>query len=115
MTIELKVVRKRQSMEDDLCPFSRTVHLIGDKWSLLIIRDLLNVAKRFGWLQNSLGRVSPKTLSERLKMLDAAGLINRTAFAEIPPRVEYSLTERGAALADVIHAMEAYGTQYLSE
>ena len=71
--------------------------------------------QRFQALQKSLGRVSPKTLSERLKTLAAAGLVNRQAYAEIPPRVEYTLTEKGAGLADIILALEAYGKQYLSD
>ncbi len=102
------------TVEDlDECPIARAAALVGDLWVLLIIRDLMDGAKRFKNLQESLGSISPKTLSQRLKMLEETGLLNREAFAEIPPRVEYSLTEKGLALADVIEAMRRYGEQHL--
>jgi DNA-binding HxlR family transcriptional regulator len=97
------------------CPIANTARLVGDTWTLLIVRDLLEGCKRFGELQQSLGNISPKTLSQRLKMLESADLIKRQAYAEIPPRVEYSLTEKGLALSDIIQAMFEFGEKYLSE
>lgn len=95
------------------CPIARTAELVGDTWTILIVRDLMSGSKRFNQLQDSLGHVSPKTLSQRLKMLEAAEILTRQAFAEIPPRVEYSLTEKGHALVKVIEAMREFGEQYL--
>ena len=95
------------------CPVARTAELVGDMWTLLIVRDLMNGSKRFGQLQESLGHISPKTLSQRLKTLEHADLLTRKAFAEIPPRVEYTLTEKGWALYDIVQAMSAFGERYL--
>lgn len=97
------------------CPIARTAYLVGDVWTLLIVRDLMAGSKRFGQLQESLGSVSPKTLSQRLKLLETAGLLTRHAYAEIPPRVEYSLTEKGRALSDIIEAMKHFGEIHLVE
>ncbi len=95
------------------CPIGRTAELVGDTWTILIVRDLMSGSKRFGQLQESLGHVSPKTLSQRLKSLENADILTREAFAEIPPRVEYTLTEKGLALSDIIQAMAAFGERYL--
>ena len=95
------------------CPIGRTAELVGDMWTILIVRDLMSGSKRFGQLQESLGHVSPKTLSQRLKTLEHADLLTREAFAEIPPRVEYTLTEKGRALSDIVEAMSAFGERYL--
>jgi len=97
------------------CPIAKTARLVGDTWTLLIVRDLLSGPKRFGQLQESLGNISPKTLSQRLKMLESADLIRRHAYAEIPPRVEYDLTEKGEALSDIIQALFEFGERYLSD
>ncbi len=94
---------------------SRTLHLIGDMWTLMIVYNLMNGTKRFGELLDALGNVSPKTLSQRLKMLEAVKFVERTAYAEIPPRVEYHLTAKGHALVDIITAMQNFGDQYLSD
>lgn len=95
------------------CPVERTAQLLGDSWTILIVRDLMSGARRFGQLQDSLGSVSPKTRSHRLKMLEQADLLTRRAYVEIPPRVEYALTEKGRALCQVIEAMRAFGETYL--
>ncbi len=95
------------------CAVGRVAHLLGDKWVLLIVRDLLTGCKRFNELQKSLGAISPRTLSARLSMLEEANLIERHAFAEIPPRVEYSLTEKGQALVPLVMAMRDYGEKWL--
>lgn len=93
----------------------RTVRLIGDKWTLMIVYNLLGGAKRFGELLTALGNVSPKTVSQRLKMLETAGFVERQAYAEIPPRVEYHLTEKGQALINIVRAIEDFGRNYLFE
>jgi DNA-binding HxlR family transcriptional regulator len=97
------------------CPVARTAELIGNKWTPLIIRDLVKGEKRFSELERSLHGISPKTLSERLKKLEDASVVTRTCFAEVPPRVEYNLTEKGFALLPVIDSMREYGREWLPE
>lgn len=97
------------------CPVARTAELIGNKWTPLIIRDLVKGEKRFSELERSLRGISPKTLSERLKKLEDARVVSRTCFAEVPPRVEYTLTQKGIALLPVIDSMRAYGATWLPE
>ena len=97
------------------CPVARTAELIGNKWTPLIIRDLVKGEKRFSELERSLRGISPKTLSERLKKLEEAHVVRRACFAEVPPRVEYTLTEKGIALLPVIESMRAYGKEWLPE
>jgi len=98
---------------NDNCPVARTALLIGSKWTLLIIRDLVEGRRRFGELQKSLAGISPRTLSQRLSTLAEEGLITRRIYAEVPPRVEYSLTDKGHALLPLIEAMRAYGNRWL--
>lgn len=100
--------------DPEVCAVELTAKLVGDKWTLLIIRDLAESCMRFSALQRSVHGISPRTLSDRLSMLEAAGMITREAFAEIPPRVEYRLTEMGAGLIPVIEAMREYGNQWLA-
>lgn len=107
--------RKEDSKGQPFCGVERTARLVGDTWTLLIVRDLEHGCQRFGQLQKSVTGISPRTLSDRLAMLEANGLIARRAYAEIPPRVEYSLTEKGAGLVPIIDAMRAYGEAYLEE
>jgi DNA-binding HxlR family transcriptional regulator len=99
------------------CPpqLHRAMNLIGDMWTLMIVYTLLSGQKRFGELLEAMGNVSPKTVSQRLKMLEEQGFVERHAFAEIPPRVEYELTEKGRALADVLKAITQFADRYLSE
>lgn len=80
------------------CPVEITMGLIGDKWKILIIRDLLTGTKRFGELRKSLNGISQKVLTNNLRDMEKSGLVHREAFAEVPPRVEYSLTETGWSL-----------------
>lgn len=96
-----------------VCPVARTADIISGKWTLLIIRDLTTGVKRFSELERSLEGISPKTLSERLVALEREGVLTRRTYAEVPPRVEYSLTEKGQALAGVIEEMRAYGRAWL--
>ncbi|HLX41242.1 MAG TPA: helix-turn-helix domain-containing protein [Ktedonobacteraceae bacterium] len=96
-------------------PMQRAMSLIGDMWTLMIVYNLLSGPRRFGELRDAMGNVSPKTVSQRLKMLEEDGFVDRHAFAEIPPRVEYQLTEKGLALADVINAIGQFSERYLSD
>jgi DNA-binding HxlR family transcriptional regulator len=100
-------------VDDTVCPIARTAEIISGKWTLLIIRDLASGVKRFNQLERSLHGISPKTLSERLRSLEEEGIIFRQTFAEVPPRVEYSLTEKGLDLVDVIESMRNYGRRWL--
>lgn len=98
---------------EETCPVARTAAVIGSKWTLLVIRDLANGTKRFNELEKSLIGISAKTLSERLRGLEQEGILSRQAYAEIPPRVEYSLTEKGQALLSLIESMREYGQRWL--
>ena len=103
------------SPDNSICPVARTAKIISGKWTLLIIRDLASGVKRFNQLERSLEGISPKTLSERLRHLEEEGIVCRQTFAEVPPRVEYSLSERGHDLIDVIECMRCYGNQWLCD
>ena len=96
-------------------PVGRALRLLGDVWTLIIVYTLLSGTKRFGELLQAMGNVSPKTLSQRLKMLEEIGFVQRQAFLEIPPRVEYRLTNKGLALIDIMEAIKQFGQRYLSE
>ena len=89
-----------------------TLTLIGDKWKVLIIRDLLTGTKRFGELKKSIGSVSQKVLTAQLRAMEENGLLSRTVYAEVPPRVEYTLTETGYSLKPILDSMWAWGTKY---
>jgi DNA-binding HxlR family transcriptional regulator len=99
--------------ESVVCPVARTAEIISGKWTLLIIRDLTYGTRRFSELERSLEGISPKTLSERLSALEREGVLSRRTYAEVPPKVEYSLTPKGLALAGVIEEMRAYGKTWL--
>ena len=104
---------KTNHINETVCPIARTAEIIGGKWTLLIIRDLASGVKRFNQLERSLHGISPKTLSERLRSLEEEGIIVRQTFAEVPPRVEYSLTTKGRDLSIVIESMRSYGKRWL--
>ena len=93
------------------CVVERTLEIIGGKWTTLILRDLLRGTKRFGELRRNLHAVSPKTLTDRLRFLETRGIVTRTVYPEVPPRVEYALTERGQGLSAIIDAMAAWGVK----
>ena len=95
-----------------LCPVETTLTLIGDKWKVLILRDLMNKTLRFGELKRSIGTVSQKVLTAQLRDLEHDGLVHREVFAEVPPRVEYSLTDTGRSLEPVIDSMRIWGEAY---
>lgn len=94
------------------CPVETTLMLIGDKWKVLILRDLMNGTMRFGELKKSIGSVSQKVLTAQLRDMEAKGLVNRKVYAEVPPRVEYSLTELGQSLKPILDAMWNWGEDY---
>ncbi|MFJ9369651.1 winged helix-turn-helix transcriptional regulator [Nocardia sp. NPDC101769] len=97
---------------DELCPVEATLDVLEGKWTILIVRDLLSGTKRFAELRRSLSGISPKTLTDRLRSLEAAGFVAREAFAEVPPRVQYELTDAGRTLEPVIAAMAAWGREF---
>ncbi|MEK7327000.1 MAG: helix-turn-helix domain-containing protein [Chloroflexota bacterium] len=94
------------------CPVERTANIIDGKWTLLILRDLFESTKRFGELRASLLGISPKTLTERLRILEQEGIVERRIYPEVPPRVEYSLTKRGQALKPIIEGMREWGAHW---
>ena len=94
------------------CPVETTLTLISDKWKVLILRDLMPGTKRFGELMRSLRCVSQKVLTAQLRQMEDSGLLTRTVYPEVPPRVEYSLTELGRSLKPVLDAMQQWGEQY---
>src|SRR5215470_8651752 len=103
-----------QSQQEDrmVCPVTRTAQITSRKWTLLIIRDLATGVKRFNQVERSLQGISPKTLSERLCTLEEEGIILHQTFAQVPPRVEYSLTEKGYDLVYVIESMRSFGKRW---
>ena len=94
------------------CPVETTLSLISDRWKVLIIRDLLGGTKRFGELRKSVGNVSQKVLTANLRSMEEDGLLTRRVYAEVPPRVEYTLTETGMSLRPVLDAMQSWGESY---
>ena len=103
-------MKKELEAECDMfCPVRKTMEIIQGKWTLLILRDLMGGSRRFGELRRSLEGVSPRTLSVRLRELEAEGILTRKIYAEVPPRVEYRLTGKGAGLKTVTAAMAKWG------
>lgn len=96
------------------CPVETTLTLIGDKWKVLILRDLMTGTKRFGELKKCVGNVSQKVLTVQLRAMEANGLVHREVYAEVPPRVEYSLTDLGRSLKPILDAMWSWGENYKS-
>lgn len=98
-----------QPCDDGSCPVTRAVEVLDGRWTILVVRDLLGGTRRFGELRDSLVGISPKTLTDRLRSLEARGLVERTMYPEIPPRVEYSLTAAGRSLEPVLAALADWG------
>ena len=94
------------------CPVEVTLSMISDRWKVLIIRDLISGTKRFGELRKSIGKVSQKVLTTNLRAMEEDGLVTRKVYAEVPPRVEYTLTETGRSLKPVLDAMDKWGNEY---
>lgn len=102
----------QQNKELPACPVETTLMLIGDKWKVLILRDLMPGTKRFGELKKSIVSVSQKVLTAQLRDMEEKGLVSRKVYAEVPPRVEYSLTELGKSLCPVLDALREWGENY---
>lgn len=100
-------------MDDSPCPVGCCAEIISGKWTLLVIRDLVGGPCRFCELERSLAGISPRTLSLRLRALEDAGVLARQTYPEVPPRVEYELTDKGEALVPLIEDMRAYGRRWL--
>ena len=105
-------MEKTTKAELPACPVETTLTLIGDKWKVLILRDLMPGTKRFGELKKSVGNVSQKVLTVQLRAMEESGLVHRQVYAEVPPRVEYSLTELGRSLKPVLDSLWAWGEGY---
>lgn len=103
---------QKTAKELPACPVETTLTLIGDKWKVLILRDLMPGTKRFGELKKSIGSVSQKVLTAQLRDMEEDGLVNRKVYAEVPPRVEYALTELGQSLKPILDAMRNWGEGY---
>ena len=104
---------EQKSVKDlPACPVETTLTLIGDKWKVLILRDLMPGTKRFGELKKSIGNVSQKVLTAQLRAMEESGLLTCTVYAEVPPRVEYTLTELGKSLKPILDALWNWGEEY---
>ena len=102
-------------MPNSDCPVCRTADIVCGKWTLLVIRDLAEGRSRFCELERSLAGISPRTLSLRLRALEEQGIVARQTYTEVPPRVEYALTEKGRALVPIVESMRLYGREWLNE
>ena len=98
-----------------ICPVETTLTLISNKWKVLILRELLTGTKRFGTLKKSIAGVSHKVLTAQLRQMEDSGLLVRTVYPEVPPRVEYTLTELGYSLKPVLDALQSWGEEYQSQ
>ena len=112
---DIQTIAAKPSKELPACPVETTLMLIGDKWKILILRDLLPGTKRFGELKKSIGNVTQKVLTAQLRDMEDKGLVNRKVYAEVPPRVEYSLTDLGKSLKPVLYAMWDWGENYKAQ
>ena len=107
-------MEQERMQELPACPVETTLTLISDKWKVLILRDLLQGTKRFGELKKSIGHITQKVLTAQLREMEASGLLTRKVYAEVPPRVEYTLTELGYSLKPILDAMWTWGEAYKS-
>lgn len=113
MEIEQVLEQNIDKCPDDVeCSIEKTLEVLDGRWTFLIIRDLFDGVKRFGELKKSLKGISPKTLSVRLKELEAKGVVKRTAFPTVPPMVQYELMDKGKSLKPIIVAMKMWGKQW---
>ena len=108
-------IAEKPARELPACPVETTLMLISDKWKVLILRDLMPGTKRFSELKRSVGHVTQKVLTAQLRQMEESGLVTRTVYPEVPPRVEYSLTELGRSLKPVLGAMCDWGENYKSK
>ena len=105
----MELTESTAKQELPACPIETTLTLISDKWKVLILRDLMNGTLRFGELKKSIGHVTQKVLTAQLRQMEASGLLTRKVYAEVPPRVEYTLTELGYSLKPVMDALGKWG------
>ena len=110
----LKEIAVTPAKELPACPVETTLMLISDKWKVLILRDLMPGTKRFGELKKSIGHVSQKVLTAQLRDMEESGLVTRKVYAEVPPRVEYTLTDLGYSLKPVLDSLWNWGEEYKS-
>lgn len=101
--------------QPDPCPVSRTADVVSGKWTMLLVRDLAGGCSRFCELERSLAGISPRTLSLRLRALEEEGIVQRCTYSEVPPRVEYTLTDKGRDLLPIIEDMREYGMRWLGD
>lgn len=109
---DMKTIAATPAKDLPACPVETTLTMISDKWKVLILRDLMPGTKRFGELKKSIGHLSQKVLTAQLRQMEASGLLTRKVYAEVPPRVEYTLTELGYSLKPVLDAMWEWGEEY---
>ncbi|MCI6430463.1 MAG: helix-turn-helix transcriptional regulator [Clostridium sp.] len=109
---DIKTIEATPAKDLPVCPVETTLTLISNKWIVLILRDLMPGTKRFGELKKSIGHVTQKVLTAQLRQMEESGLLTRKVYAEVPPRVEYTLTELGYSLKPVLDAMWAWGEEY---
>ncbi len=102
-------------MNHDFCPIYESINLLQEKWTLHIVRSLLDGAKGFNELGRDIGGCNPTTLTQRLERLEAAGIVQKSVQSTMPPRTRYTLTKAGLALEGVIHAVDAWGRQFLTQ
>ena len=108
----MELTESTAKQELPACPVETTLTLISDKWKVLILRDLMNGTMRFGELKKSIGHVTQKVLTAQLRQMEQSGLLTRKVYAEVPPRVEYTLTELGYSLKPVMDALKTWGENY---
>jgi DNA-binding HxlR family transcriptional regulator len=106
------LVAAHMQLEPKIGCIATAMQIIGNKWTALILRDLFTGPKRFCELEKSVGKINPRTLSQRLDDLEANGIITKTSFTEVPPRSEYTLTEKGQDLQPVLEQMAAWGERH---
>lgn len=106
------ISRKTAPLEPKVGCIASAMQIIGNKWTALILRDLATGSKRFGELEKSVGGINPRTLSQRLDDLETHGIVTKQSYAEVPPRIEYTLTEKGEDLVPVLRQMAEWGTKY---
>ncbi|MFR4261180.1 MAG: winged helix-turn-helix transcriptional regulator [Butyricicoccaceae bacterium] len=111
----MELTESTAKQELPACPVETTLTLISDKWKVLILRDLMNGTLRFGELKKSIGHVTQKVLTAQLRQMEASGLLTRKVYAEVPPRVEYTLTELGYSLKPVMDALRKWGENYQAQ
>ena len=108
----MKNTSVKSPIEPKVGCIARAMEIVGNKWTALILRDLFSGPKRFGELEKSVGTINPRTLSQRLDDLETHGIVTRQSFAEVPPRIEYSLTDKGKDLLPILRQMATWGTKY---